>query len=81
MISIAICDDVKALVEKMEECLIQYQKETGEQFIIKKFYDGVEILAYNYNSFDLIFMDIKMPKLDGIKTAESFLYNIKYKGS
>jgi len=70
MISIAICDDAKALVEKMEECLIQYQKETGEQFIIKKFYDGVEILAYNYNSFDLIFMDIKMPKLDGIKTAE-----------
>jgi len=54
----------------MEEFLKRYSIETKEDIFVKAFTDGQALLnAYN-SDFHIIFMDIKMPEIDGIETAK-----------
>lgn len=70
MFHIAICDDEAEFIGILKEQLTRYEKETEMEFVISEFRDG-SVLLENYKyDFDLIFMDIKMEKLDGLKTAE-----------
>lgn len=70
MFKIAICDDEIALINELKKLLNQYAVDTGKEFCIFEFYDGTELLKDYQPDFDLIFMDIKMEKLNGLKTAE-----------
>ena len=47
----------------------RYKQETGNEFKIITFYNGQSLLDYKKN-LDIIFLDIKMPGLNGIQVAE-----------
>lgn len=70
MITVAVCDDSKVLVESMETYLKEYGEEMREELKILTFYSGAELLE-NYNgTYDILFLDIRMLGLDGIEVAE-----------
>lgn len=60
MIHIAICDDEKDFVEHLKGLLLRYSRETGEEIKITAYYDA---------AIDLIFLDIQMKLLNGLKAA------------
>lgn len=70
MFKIAICDDEQSLIVELKKNLKRYADETEKTFCFFAFYDGAELLENYQPDFDLIFMDIKMEKLNGLKTAE-----------
>ena len=64
MSKILVCDDDKAIVDAIEIYLSQ------EGYEIKKAYDGAEaIQMLEKEPFDLLIMDVMMPKLDGIRAT------------
>lgn len=70
VIRVAIVEDEEAQYKLLNEHLRRYAEESGARFEIEYFKDAVNFISdYNYN-FDLIFMDIMMPDLDGMKAAE-----------
>ncbi len=70
MFNIAICDDEEALIHELKYNLKRYADETGKEFCFFAYRDGIELLAEYRPDYDLIFMDIKMENLNGLKTAE-----------
>ncbi|MCR1838903.1 LytR/AlgR family response regulator transcription factor [Murimonas intestini] len=70
MFKIAICDDEQALIVELKNNLKRYADETETTFCFFEFHDGMELIENYQPDFDLIFMDIKMERLNGLKTAE-----------
>lgn len=70
MFRIVICDDEDTLIGELQGKLQQYAAETGREFCFFIYHDGSELLQEYRPEYDLIFMDIKMEKLNGLKTAE-----------
>ena len=61
MITVAICDDSKPMLESMKTCLEEYGNTINHELHIFSFESGEELLN-NYNCrYDIIFLDIKMP--------------------
>lgn len=69
MIHIAICDDEQDFVAHLKGLLERYAEETGEEIKITPYYDGMELIEKYDTSFDLIFLDIQMKLLDGLRAA------------
>ena len=46
--------------------LCQYAQEEGREFELSAFYDGAEILENYAPKYDLILLDIEMPKVNGM---------------
>lgn len=72
MLKIAICDDDVAMTSSIEELLLNITKRQKIDADIEVFFDGSSLChdIKNGNKFDLIYLDIKMKKLDGIDTAK-----------
>ncbi|WP_236915399.1 GHKL domain-containing protein [Clostridium sp. Cult2] len=73
MIYIGICDDDKYFLDYVENRIEEVLKDENTTIKINKLTDGMELLkAYNNEDkpFDIIFLDIDMPNIDGIETAE-----------
>lgn len=70
MYQIAICDDEQSFIQELKINLERYAADTGREFRFFEFHDGIELIENYQPDFDLIFMDIKMEKLNGLKTAE-----------
>ena len=62
--------NIVTLIVELKELLSRYAADTGREFHFFEFNDGTELLENYQPDFDLIFMDIKMEKLNGLKTAE-----------
>ena len=68
MIEIAVCDDDKAFLKEIDT-ILKKQNPFGGKYNLTFFQSGMALLKNTKIRFDLIFLDIQMPKLDGIKTA------------
>lgn len=73
MINIGICDDDKYFLDYIEDKIIEILKYNNIHANTYKFVDGIELIkAYDNKDkpFDIIFLDIDMPKKDGIEIAK-----------
>lgn len=70
MYRIAIVEDDRGFVKELQQYLGQYASENGEEFDVALFYDGAEILENYTPKYDLILLDIEMPKVNGMDAAE-----------
>ncbi len=87
MYRIAICDDEKSTCSELETFVKRYSDQKYIHIDISVFYDGEKFYDYLIykNYFDLIFLDIELPKKNGIeigeylrKSAENELTSIVY---
>lgn len=74
MLSIAVCDDMPIecaeLAERIEDILDKF----GTEFSLKRFFDGQDLLK-GVESFDIVFLDIKMPEISGMELAKQMRNN------
>lgn len=70
MIRIAIAEDDLTCAELLQQYLDRIGQETGRTFHVTHYGTGEDLLEQYKGQFDLILMDIEMPYLDGMKTAE-----------
>ena len=69
MISIAVCDDELLECSGMAKQIKDVCGELGAEVIVREFQGGDELLRA-VESFDIIFLDIMMEGMDGMRTAK-----------
>lgn len=70
MIRIAICDDEKRFIDQLRTILVSYGEDIEETILVQEYQDGVMLLDKYDCKFDIIFLDIRMPYVDGVEVAE-----------
>lgn len=71
MIRVAIVDDEAEVRDELERYLKQYGKSCGEDFFIQKFKNGIALLNEERLDFDIVFLDVEMPYMNGIEAARN----------
>jgi DNA-binding LytR/AlgR family response regulator len=69
MIRIGIVEDDATAVERLLSHLDRYQRTSGERFHIGAFRDGADVLAEYRPDWDVLFLDVQMPRVDGMTAA------------
>lgn len=69
MIRIAIVEDETAVREQLAGYVQRHTRQYGTKFEVSEFADGAEILEEYRPVYDIIFLDVEMPHLDGMETA------------
>ena len=70
MLRIAIVEDNQQDACQLETLAQQYAKEYSAELEMKRFSTGMEIAEQYKPIWDIIFLDIDMPQLDGMSAAE-----------
>ena len=70
MAQIAVVEDNDAMRAQLCGFIAQYAQESGHQLDVTAFSDGAQLVEPYRPGFDIIFLDIEMPKLGGMPTAE-----------
>ena len=70
MTRIAIVEDEAAVREQLAGYVQRYTRQYGTPFEVTEFADGMEILENYRPQFDIIFLDVEMPRLGGFGAAE-----------
>lgn len=72
MFRIAICDDERCFAETIEHYVRNYLSEDISSFEIDTFASGKDLIALGMDliRYKIIFLDINMKEIDGIKTAQ-----------
>jgi DNA-binding LytR/AlgR family response regulator len=65
---IAIADDDPKDAELLKSCVESYCSSSGHAAMIHVFHDGLDLVR-STESYDIVFLDIQMGKLDGLETA------------
>lgn len=69
MINIAICDDDRGITEQVKNIVSVYEVEKTENFFCDVFFDGNSLIMAE-QKYDIIFLDVYMPGINGIETAK-----------
>lgn len=70
MYHIAIVENDQEFISELKDYLAQYEQENGQEFHVSVFHDGLEIVETYEPEYDLILMDVEMPRLNGMDAAE-----------
>lgn len=77
---VAIVEDNAADADRLLRHIARYQKETQNEFITTVFKNGLDFLDAYHPGYDIIYMDIELPGLDGMKTAKRLRMTDPYVG-
>lgn len=69
MINVAIVEDEKEAAEILLGYLDRYTKEKGAEFHPLCYENPIKFLANYTSNYDIVFMDIELPDLNGMETA------------
>ncbi|EQF26178.1 response regulator [Clostridioides difficile CD160] len=69
MINIAVCEDEKETQLLIVDYIENILKNISIEYEIQKYLSGEELLKSNLKDIDILFLDIKMEKLNGMDTA------------
>lgn len=69
MKNIAIVEDEEGAAETLEEYIKKYCRESGQQFNVVRFRNAADFLAEYKSVYAVVFMDIQMPKMNGMDGA------------
>lgn len=73
MIRVAIVDDEIEATDHLRTLLMRYAQDANVQFQISTYDNGVVFLeGCRTNHYDLVFMDVDMPDMDGFQTARNW---------
>lgn len=70
MIHIAIVEDEKEFAQTLQEYIQRYMAETHTAIQADTFHDGMSFLDEYSGKYQIVFMDIAMPHMNGMDTAE-----------
>lgn len=71
LIKIGLCDDIKEYNKRIENQIERYGSENHIEVKISSYCSGKQlILNFQEKKFDILFLDVSMPDLDGFETAE-----------
>ena len=70
MYRIAIVEDNPVHSDRLSECLTRYQQEKDISFHIETYSNGAQFLERGSDGFDVLFLDIEMPYVDGMSLAK-----------
>lgn len=69
MVHVAIVEDSPFDQKMLVDCLQEYESETGTKMQILVYPSGEKLLERYPDNLDILFMDIMMGNMDGLKTA------------
>lgn len=69
VIKIAIVEDEKESTDALKSHIEKFGSGSGDKFIVKCFSDGDELLDDYRPAYNIIFLDIRMKRLDGMSAA------------
>lgn len=69
MLNVAIVEDDKQSQLQLTSYFNNYTKETGEDFHVVCFDNPINFLTGYKANYDMVFMDIEMPFMDGLETS------------
>lgn len=69
MIKIAVCDDESVMCERLKQMIVSKLEQWEEPFRVSCYTNAVQFLHTSLD-FDLIFLDIQMPDLNGMDLAK-----------
>ena len=67
---IAICDDSESILANTKSLIQKYAAETEQEIKTCEYSSGVDLLEKYTGNYDIIFLDVKMPVMNGIQTAK-----------
>lgn len=70
MINVAIVEDEEEYSSVIKEYTGRYAEQNGLDFKVAVFNSAESFLFSDVNAFDLIFMDIQLPKMDGMSAVK-----------
>lgn len=70
MIRIAVVEDERESLDTVLNCLKRFEEEEGIGFVTTVFCDGLDFISGYRPLYDIVFMDIEMPMLNGMSTAK-----------
>lgn len=68
----AIVDDEKYFADELYSVIKKYMSEINEDFAADFYSDGLTFINSRNKDYDIVFLDIKMPIMNGMETAEKF---------
>ena len=70
MVRVGIVEDDEAYIAQLKSFLSTYTQETGVLFQTHVFHDGLQLIFDYKPDFDILLMDIEMPRMNGIEAAK-----------